>query len=178
MKRTATHYAQRAARRAHGSPEWYTPPRILACVKQFYGPFYFDPCPASFGIPERDGLAIPWRGRVWVNPPYGAAIPPWIHKALREPTEELLLLVPASTEARWFEPLHRFPICFVAGRVWFISGATGKAERPAPHPSVIVYRGTRVKRFADCFDGLGPIVRPYRARRGLQLSLPWDGGEP
>ena len=36
---------------------------------------------ARYFTPEEDGLAQPWEGVCWMNPPYGKTIGPWIAKA-------------------------------------------------------------------------------------------------
>lgn len=155
----------------HGSQDWYTPESILAPVRQFLGADYLDPCPPSWGhAPKVNGLAIPWAGRaVFCNPPYGRAIRPWIAKACGERTRDLILLVPASTDCGWFSPLLRWPICFLRGRMKF--GRPNGDTSSAPNASVLAYRGRRVREFADTFDHLGPILRPYRAIRPPQVEL-------
>lgn len=65
--------------------EWLTPPSLITAL----GSFDVDPCsPISrpwdtakthFSI-EDDGLAQPWEGRVWCNPPYGTGTFHWLRK--------------------------------------------------------------------------------------------------
>ena len=59
-----------------GSATWLTPPEWI----QMLGPFDLDPaCPPEMPwktaermlTPKDDGLATPWQGRVWLNPPFG-----------------------------------------------------------------------------------------------------------
>lgn len=60
------------------SDEWYTPRWVIDEL----GPFDTDPCapleppypiaPLAYNI-EEDGLKHPWRGVVWMNPPYSRA---------------------------------------------------------------------------------------------------------
>ena len=64
---------------------WLTPPHILKAL----GDFDLDPC-ASDSRPwdtarnhytkDDDGLASPWFGRVWMNPPYGPPMGQWLRK--------------------------------------------------------------------------------------------------
>ena len=139
------------------SDRWFTPPELLAEVRAFYGGSYFDPCPPrSEGERIDSGLWLPWRGCVFVNPPYGKAIRPWIVKAVTEPVDELLLLVASRTGSGWFQALYEFPICFFRGRLKF-SGA----ENGATFDSALVYRGPRVADFAAAFGHRGPILRRY-----------------
>lgn len=132
----------------------FTPLDLLADIETFLGPGYLDPCPAVVaGEQITSGLWLPWRGRVYVNPPYGRAIGAWIVKAMTEPVDEMLLLVPARTDAAWFQSLYDCPICFLRGRLKF-SGARFNA----PFPSALVYRGQRVSEFCRAFRARGPIV--------------------
>lgn len=162
---------QRTQNQYSGSPEWYTPPDLLARIQAFYGGDYYDPCPASHGRIRENGLMAAWQGRVYVNPPYGRLIKPWVTKFTTEPVRECLLLVPAYTDTQWFAPLFAYPICFVFGRLSFVR-PDGSGDR-APHPSVLVYRGRRIRAFADAFSDLGPIVRTYQPRQDPRPQL-WE----
>ena len=61
------------------SPEWYTPPEIIAPVLAFFDEIDLDPCSNSHTNPnvpacerftkEDDGLRQQWHGRVFLNPP-------------------------------------------------------------------------------------------------------------
>ena len=133
---------------------WFTPPDLLARIADFFEGEYLDPCPACVeGEPIENGLWMAWRGRVYVNPPYGRAIRPWIQRAVTEPVDELLLLVPARPEVGWFQPLWALDLCFIRGRLHF----SGHRDN-APFPSVLVYRGPRREAFAQAFSELGHIV--------------------
>lgn len=112
--------AYRARRRASRSlsVDWYTPVDVFEEGLALLGVdrFDLDPCtnPRSPIWPlvehhytvDDDGLARPWFGRVWVNPPYGRSIPAWIRKAVAEiassRVDALLLLVPAKTDTGWW----------------------------------------------------------------------------
>ena len=135
------------------SDRWFTPPDLEAEIRAFLGD-YLDPCPARLpGERIESGLWMPWRGRVYVNPPYGRAIGPWIRKAMTEPVSEVILLVPARTDTAWFQSLYDCWICFLRGRLRF-SGARDSA----PFPSALVYRGPRPVQFARAFEHRGPVV--------------------
>jgi len=154
--------------RYRSAVERYTPTWLLQRVGAFLGADYLDPCPENDAQTlQVNGLEIPWRGRVWVNPPY-RPLAPWVTKAMTEPVDELLLLVPAYTETRWFRPLFDHPMCFIHGRLRFRRPGD---HRPmellphAPHPTVLVYRGQRLREFAEAFEDIGPIMRTWRAQR-------------
>ena len=159
--------------------DWYTPPEIVEAVRDLFdGRIDLDPCSNSHEAPnvpalvhftrEDDGLSRPWSGRVYLNPPYGKGIGPWIEK-VREEHEAgrvtaAVVLVKAATDTRWFRVLsERYPRCEVAGRLKF-SGC----KNPAPFPSVLFYLGDEVQRFADVFGRFGVLVAPLPAARGAE----------
>ena len=49
---------------------------------------------------------MPWRGTVFVNPPFGRALPKWIENAHREVelgrAVTVVALIPARTDTRWW----------------------------------------------------------------------------
>jgi hypothetical protein len=99
------------------------------------------------------GLWARWESPCFVNPPYGRVIGRWIVKAMTEPVDELILLVPARTDTAWFQPLFAHTVCFVRGRLRFSGAASG-----APFPPALVYRGWRVPEFVTAFKHWGPVV--------------------
>lgn len=164
---------QRNDNRYRGSPDWYTPAWLLAMVRDFLGE-YTDPCPALHGDTLRqNGLLTRWQGRVYCNPPYGRDIVPWTEKAMTEPVEEIILLVPAYTDTRWFTPLFQHTICFVHGRVNFVKPDDPRGYKRAPHPSVLIYRGPRAEAFARKFSKIGPVMRQHYPMASAQPQL-WE----
>ena len=108
--------------------EWYTPPSVFTALGVR---FALDPCaprgglswiPAEefFWLPERDGLVLPWRGRVWMNPPYGPFTARWIGRFLDHGNG--LALVFARTGTAWAQSaLARVDAaCYIAGRLRFV----------------------------------------------------------
>ena len=89
-----------------------------------------------------DGLVKSWAGeRVWLNPPYGRALPAWIAKAYRESLRGALVVmpIPARTDtAAWHDYIfpHASEVIFLRGRLKF-----GGSDASAPFPSVIVRFG-------------------------------------
>lgn len=149
-------YASPSALLSSASAEWYTPPDLAREIAAFLGGIDLDPCAEEArAIPARRhetarGLEISWTGRVYVNPPYGREIGRWVEKALTEPVEELILLVPARTDTRWFQALWPHAICFLRGRLHFSGSAVG-----APFPSALIYRGRRPAAFRSAFAHRG-----------------------
>lgn len=151
------------------SPDWNTPPHIVAAVVEALGAIDLDPC-SNYGTPnvpasrhftaEDDGLEQDWTGRVYMNPPYGDVIPEWTNKLIREfrrgRVTEAIALVPARTDTKWFDDLFDCVICFVTGRLRFSDSDTG-----APFPSAAVYFGVDAAAFAEAFRDIGNIVVKY-----------------
>jgi phage N-6-adenine-methyltransferase len=90
---------------------WETPPEIFErCNAEFR--FDLDVCATPdnakcerYYTPEMDGLAQEWRGRCWMNPPYGRAIWRWMQKAYeaaQTTADVVVCLVPARTDTAWW----------------------------------------------------------------------------
>ena len=119
------------------SDDWYTPPEIFAALRLT---FDLDPCSpgASHWVPARhvftkaeDGLKRPWKGLVFVNPPYGGrnGHVPWLIKFLEHGNG--VAIFRAYTSAAWF---HEYAILtetmlFPRGKTKFIrpDGTVGMA---------------------------------------------------
>lgn len=136
-----------------------------------------------------DGLRDRWRGfgLVFCNPPYGRAVVKWAKKAIAtfspthstEPVsklgDELIMLVAARVNSRWFRALwrHGAAVLFFDKRLRF-----GGERDDAKFPSAIVYFGHRAIEFAAHFGDLGTILYtdgpydPHRARRAVVMRFP------
>jgi hypothetical protein len=148
------------------SDEWYTPQHIVRRVCDVLGTVDLDPCsnnsehpniPATHHLTASDdGLAHPWFGRVYMNPPYGREISDWISHLCQEwyvgHVTEAIVLVPSRTDTEWFRQLREFPRCFIWGRLKFSDN-----DNSAPFPSMAVYLGNHPQRFADCFCDVGDV---------------------
>ena len=123
-----------------GEYEWNTPPEILEVAREVLGEFDLDPASnpiaqkvvraRRYFTKEDDGLAQPWSGRVWINPPYAQGlIDPFVAKLLEHvkggEVTEAILLVDNRTDTRWFQLAARAAprICFTCGRVRFVRPA-------------------------------------------------------
>lgn len=156
--------------------EWYTPPAIFEALGLR---FDLDPCAPPGGLPwipakrfysrADDGLAQPWQGRVWLNPPYGRGIERWMRRLAEH--GDGVALVHSRTDTRWWrDALSRASaICFIAGRVRFARDAEGhQPDGASPAPSVLIAFGPEcaaaLKR-----SGLGPVLLvPHRAATAEQ----------
>lgn len=125
------------------SVEWYTPWDFFNEVSEEHGPFDLDPCcteenrkAKKFFTKETDGLAHPWFGRVWMNPPYGRVIGAWMRKAWEESQRgcKVVCLVPARTDTSWWHDFAmKGEIKFIRGRLKF-----GGCKNSAPFPCALV----------------------------------------
>lgn len=139
-----------AALLSSASAEWGTPPAFIAALAARFGPFDLDPCarlrefakaphfyaPAETpGCAGVDGLAQPWSGRVFANPPWTKACPidAWIEKAIASECD-VTLLVPSRTDVTWWRRLFEASttVLFVVGRLSYERIETA-AERDARH---------------------------------------------
>jgi len=158
--------------------EWLTPPEIINLVLEvFGGEIDLDPC-SNLGIPNipakkhydiySDGLKQKWKGKVFLNPPYGLDVNNWVNKLIREMEnfDELILVVAARTDTRWFKKLNKFPWCGVNGRIKFIKynslTKTQYENQSSPEfPSAIFYIGKNLQKFISVFSRIGPIWINY-----------------
>lgn len=119
------------------SDEWYTPREIFAALKLT---FDLDPCSPgpSHWVPARkvftkadDGLAQPWEGLVFMNPPFGGrnGHVPWLKKFLNHGNG--VAVVRAYTSSGWFHQtvIGAETVLFPRGKTKFIrpDGSIGKA---------------------------------------------------
>ena len=146
------------------SVEWYTPPYIFDALGLT---FDLDPCSPGAGktfVPalhyytaEDDGLASPWFGTVFVNPPYGKHTPVWMEKLAGY--GDGLGLVFSRTDVKWF---HEFGvkadvICFVRSRVKFFQGNKETQPGSPGVGSMLLAYGEKSKR-ALLASGLGACM--------------------
>lgn len=123
--------------------EWPTPRAFFDAVVAEFGQFDLDPCAtsesakaASFYTKDDDGLVQKWRGRVWMNPPYGRTIGAWMRKAYESALDGcfVVCLVPARTDTAWWHDYAaKGEVRFIRGRLKF-----GDAKNSAPFPSALV----------------------------------------
>lgn len=138
---------------------WETPPELLEALYRVFGRFDLDPCAprrtrtavkaaAHFTV-EDDGLHLPWRGIVFLNPPYGRTLSAWIAKAHEEVrsgrAKTVVALLPARPDTRyWHEHVAgKAVVYFLRGRLRF-----GGIEQAAPFPSALVVWGSNPEMLA------------------------------
>lgn len=129
---------------------WLTPRGIVASL----GPFDLDPCAAPeprpwatagahYTWPRHDGLAMPWWGRVWLNPPYGPSeIGKWLLKMRDHGRGTALIFARTETEA-FRDGVWRAAdaLLFLEGRLHFHYPDGSRAKQNGGAPSVLVAYG-------------------------------------
>ena len=158
-----------------GSDDWTTPAHIITRVIATFGavPDCDPSSDAAHTVPARihftiqdDGLTRPWVGNLYVNPPYGRAIGAWVAKALAEHASghatQVIMLLPARPDTRWWQLLDPFPVAFLRGRLRF-----GGAPSSAPFPSAMVYLGLNLGGFADAFGDIALIRVAHHDCNGM-----------
>lgn len=160
----------------NGNQEWYTPPDIIRRARAVMGGIDTDPASSetanktvgatTFYTAQDDGLTKPWRGKVWLNPPYSAKAvaafaEAFIDKYDEGEFEEACILVNNATETTWFAKLLEAydGICFLSGRVRFLDTSGEPAKTPLQGQCVI-YFGPHDRAFAEAFADAGHVMRP------------------
>lgn len=105
---------------------WLTPLEVVRAL----GTFDLDPCAApghetatERWTPEEvgDGLAMPWRGRVWLNPPYGRTMREWVERIVEH--ESGIALIPVATGTKLWQDViypHATAIHYYRHRLNFL----------------------------------------------------------
>ena len=154
--------------------EWYTPGEHIEAARRVLGTIDLDPASslkanqtvqaARIYTQDDDGLNQPWKGRLWLNPPYGGKAGAFVERLVAEygdgdVTAAVVLVSSHSTDTRWFEPLWNFVLCFSYGRIPFVS-SDGHADAPT-HGSVFAYLGPEPYQFAAEFGQFGAVVKRW-----------------
>ena len=157
----AVHFSSRTV-------EHCTPENIIDLILACMGELDLDPCSEGGDPPnvpahahytsEDDGLAQSWKGRIYMNPPYGREIGDWVEKLCSEHeagrVTEAIALLPSRTDTQWWTRLREYPVCFVKGRLTFVG-----SQDPAPFPSAVFYLGRDIGKFCRAFGDLGDVYQ-------------------
>lgn len=122
---------------------WLTPLPLIRAL----GDFDLDPCGFSghntakeITVWPNDGLAHPWHGRVWLNPPYGKEQQIWLRR-LQEHGNGIALIF-ARLETIWIQPFIANGFFQLRGRIRFLN-ENFKPETTAGAPSMLVPFGRK-----------------------------------
>jgi ParB family chromosome partitioning protein len=159
--------------------DWRTPRKYIEAARTVMGEIDLDPASSAeankmvnakkFYTDADDGLQQPWKGRVWLNPPYGGEARAFIERLIKEyevgnVTAALALINAHASETKWFQQLFNYTICFVAGRIDFW-GPHRETASTNTHGSAIVYLGSDIDKFCETFSEFGAVVRKVKGYR-------------
>jgi hypothetical protein len=165
--------------------DWLTPPAILAALGGADS-FDLDPCtpdvqpwPTALRRYTKadDGLAQPWFGRVWLNPPYYAnVIGKWLAKLADHDRGVTIIFARTETRAFFDQVWERASaLLFLRGRLNFHYPDGTRAGANSGAPSVLcAYGQLDCDMLAGC--GLEGAFVPLRFPRGVMvmaLSKTW-----
>jgi hypothetical protein len=164
------------------SDEWLTPCEYLdAARRAFGGEITTDPASCYQGQAnvnakwwyhkEMDGLdrQHPWRGTVWLNPPYGrgeSSAKHFIGRLIEElaagnVTAAITVLNDGSCTSQWFKPVWATAEshCVHIGRINFLQPPGTETGSSPNKGSIFSYWGPEPGQFASEFAHWGPIVK-------------------
>ena len=160
------------------SDEWYTPAYLFDALGETFDLDVAAPPAGAPHVPARawfaqrdDGLVAPWRGFVWMNPPFGGrnGLVPWLDRFFAHGNG--IALTPDRTSAPWWQEANRRAnaTLFIAGKVKFIrpDGSEGKSP------------GTGTTLFAAGERAAQALVRAQKAGLGAAMirATPHREGE-
>lgn len=148
------------------SEDWITPKYIIDAL----GPFDLDPCACliqpwacardQYTIDD-NGLMLPWKGMVWLNPPYGKYTDRWLNKIALH--NKGIALIYARTETKMFFNHiweRASALLFIEGRLHFHYPNGGRAEDNSGGPSVLVgYGKEAAERLQNCYEIPGAFIQ-------------------
>ncbi len=160
----------------------YTPPEITKLILAVLGEIDLDPsaddgkhisAKKHYTIAD-NGLNQEWHGKVFMNPPYSCS-GEWVTKLnsefLNGRVTEVIALLPASTDTKWFQPLWNQPICFWRGRITFLDENYEVLKSPARQSHCFIYWGENIEKFSKVFNKYGEITLPSKnTQKTLTLS--------
>lgn len=159
-------------KQTNSTSRYYTDAKVINAAKRAMGgSIDFDPASceeanttvgaAQFLTVDDDGLSQDWKGRVWLNPPFGVW-EHWASKILAEwhsgRAEQMCVIVPTrSLTAKSLAPLlaEMSALWVFTGRLPF-GGPDATSTPPDGH--VLVYFGPRTTEFRDACADLGVVL--------------------
>jgi ParB family chromosome partitioning protein len=176
------------ARTWTGDVEWYTPPEFLEAAEAVLGAIDLDPASSdaqqaassvkatNYFTIENNGLDRPWRGRIWLNPPYARG---WIDRFVTKMVRSYrsgemssgILLTNSATETKWWQEAAGAceALCFPKGHVRFLkmmNGSLSTGGSSPSHPHTLFYFGPDTAGFARVFRRFGLVFPKPTNRAG------------
>lgn len=164
-----------------GNPEWMTPMIIINAAKLTMGSIDCDPASSDsaqnsikakqYYTKMMNGLIRPWKGNIWLNPPYhnsnqkqGPGINAFVDKLLHEikknNVKQSIFLGQSKTDTKWFYKLFQQAdaIILTHGRIRFIDINHVKKNSPG-YGNVFFYFGPNTSKFYKNFKQFGYRIR-------------------
>lgn len=155
--------------------DWLTPLDLVNLL----GEFDLDPCGCpvapyrvakeTYLLPDQDGLALPWHGMVFCNPPYGPEVGKWADKMASHRNGIFLIFSRVETKAweRIWSSGDAF--LFPFGRIKF-NRPNGEPSGSGTAPSALIaYGGEAVSRLYNS-DIAGARVGKATIRGSMRVS--------
>ena len=167
--------SSRAVLTSSASDEWYTPPGYIELARSVMGGIDLDPASnvkaqewiqaARFHTIQDNGLKQDWKGRVWLNPPYGNQTHLWTEKTIKSyqsgEVEQAIVLVRPAPGSFWYQELSGlFPCCIPHKRIRFID-QTGRQQASPVHGNYFFYMGKNISQFQQIFSLVGVVTKPF-----------------
>ena len=159
--------------------ERYSPAWIVDGARRVMGGIDVDPASCEranktikatkFFSEKTNGLRQHWRGRIFLNPPFGREWKLWAEKLMQEieagRTKQAFLIAPGAVlwvlAAPWFRPLLRGSIFLPNERIEY-HDPRSDTWQDVCLGSFCVYYGPQQGRFAKVFGSKGAILRQHR----------------
>ena len=159
-----------------GNDEWYTPAAVVKAARAVMGRIDLDPASTSKAnetvkakaiyTVEDDGLTQPWRGRVFLNPPFSAQLKRAFCDRLRESVAsgdvtQAVLVTPIDISPQWGDVIRTCAsaVALAVGSTPFY-GPRGEHGGPG-FGHMVSYYGPNAGRFASVFGKEWSVwVRP------------------
>jgi len=158
-----------------GDYEYYTPSFIIEAAREVMGFITLDPFSSVkanetvrasvFMDKYTNSLEKDWIGNVWMNHPFSRemnkkCIEKLVKEYQEERTKQACCITYAATSEKWFQPLHKFPQCYLTPRTnYYLPDGTKK--KGVTKGSVVTYLGPNIDKFAEVFSKYGEVKIPY-----------------
>lgn len=143
-----------------------TSPELWRPISRHVGGFDLDPAAGAESAPiattrytrADDGLAKPWFGTVWLNPPFSEKTP-WFRRLVSQyksgAVDEAVAVAPVTTSSKWFHNwfARADTLCFLDERNWFNQG-----DNPSFSTVIGVWGATSALR--GWLESMGTVTHP------------------